>query len=37
MKDFDTWNTLKKTIEDRKAPFYTQEREIWYAHLGLNI
>ena len=33
MKDFDTWNTLKKDVDARTVNFYVLEREIRYAHL----
>lgn len=40
MKDFDTWNEIKKE-HDRKNrlinPVYMKEREIWWLSLGLNI
>lgn len=37
MKNFDTWNDLKKTIHHNGSSFYVGEREIWYVHLGINI
>lgn len=40
MKNFDTWNELKKQ-QDKKDrlqhPVYCKEREIWWLSLGLNI
>ncbi len=36
MKNFDSWNDLKKMLEQRKRVFF-YEREIWFAHLGLNL
>lgn len=38
-KDFDKWNTKKKTIDQKEISdlvFY-HEREIWWCSLGLNI
>ncbi len=36
-KDFDRWNTNKKTLEIRvQVPFF-HEREIWWCSLGVNI
>jgi tRNA1(Val) A37 N6-methylase TrmN6 len=36
-KDFDTWNTRKKTIDfSSKNPPYL-ERDIWWCSLGVNI
>jgi mRNA interferase MazF len=37
MKDFDSWNTLKKRIHDSERRLYVKEREIWWCNLGLNI
>jgi mRNA-degrading endonuclease toxin of MazEF toxin-antitoxin module len=35
-KDFDSWNELKKNINDRN-PVYVSEREIWFCSVGLNV
>ena len=36
-KDFDRWNVLKKALNDGALlPLY-HEREIWWAHLGVNV
>ena len=36
-KDFDTWNRLKKQLNDQaKAPLF-KEREVWWCSLGHNI
>ena len=36
-KDFDRWNELKKQVNDATLlPLY-HEREIWWAHLGVNV
>jgi mRNA-degrading endonuclease toxin of MazEF toxin-antitoxin module len=36
-KDFDRWNELKKQVNDADLlPLY-HEREIWWAHLGVNV
>ncbi len=39
MKDFDSWNTLKKNIEiDNNAPNkFPKEGEVWVSNLGKNI
>ena len=36
-KDFDTWNTNKKQMEDAPITKYVHPREIWWCSLGLNI
>ena len=37
MKDFNTWNSKKILINDkRNSPFFHQ-REIWFCSLGLNV
>ena len=36
-KDFDRWNELKKQVNAAEAlPLY-HAREIWWAHLGVNV
>lgn len=37
MKDFDTWNHLKKQLEMRQNPPFANPREIWWCHIGVNI
>jgi mRNA interferase MazF len=39
IKDFDKWNAVKKTANNRILPeeFFFLEREIWWASLGVNI
>lgn len=37
MKDFDTWNRLKKKIDERINVPFSNKREIWWCSLGLNI
>ena len=40
MKDFDTWNEIKKKYDGKNRllrPAYMKEREIWWLSLGLNI
>ncbi|MDO8517918.1 MAG: type II toxin-antitoxin system PemK/MazF family toxin [bacterium] len=39
MKDFDSWNNLKKRIDARSDSdrVYFSEREIWWAQIGLNV
>ncbi len=38
VKDFDSWNVLKKKINRtrNKPPFYS-EREIWWVTMGVNV
>lgn len=36
MKDFDSWNEIKKKTEAEQARLYTV-REIWWCRFGLNI
>ena len=38
-KDFDTWNVVKKTVDDKMIAidFYFHEREVWWCSLGLNV
>lgn len=40
-KDFDIWNDLKKSIEDKKGgrggEAYAYPREVWWCSLGVNI
>lgn len=36
-KDFDSWNSLKKTLDfEHKSPSF-EEREIWWCSIGLNV
>ena len=37
MKDFDIWNTHKKSINSSESMPTITEREIWWCHLGVNI
>lgn len=36
-KDFDRWNEAKKHINDAKFVEFANEREVWWASLGLNV
>jgi mRNA-degrading endonuclease toxin of MazEF toxin-antitoxin module len=36
-KDFDAWNTLKKSIQGKKPPRFFCEAEIWWCSIGLNV
>jgi mRNA-degrading endonuclease toxin of MazEF toxin-antitoxin module len=36
-KDFDTWNKLKKQIQERPIDFHIKQRQIWWCSLGINI
>ena len=35
-KDFDRWNKLKKSLEN-KIPVFCNERELWWCSIGANI
>ena len=37
VKDFNTWNDVKKKIELRKNLPLFKEREIWWCGIGMNI
>lgn len=37
MKDFDSWNELKKKTEDRPSLFGAHARELWWVSFGLNV
>lgn len=41
MKNFDSWNELKKGLENTNRlldkEFFFHEREIWWTSLGLNL
>ena len=37
LKDFDTWNKLKKAVDVRDQLPYFREREVWWCSLGLNV
>lgn len=36
-KNFDGWNVLKKSIEDKKKNTVFKQREIWWCNFGINI
>lgn len=36
-KDFDTWNSKKKDIQENGNNKYYHPRDIWWCKLGLNI
>jgi mRNA interferase MazF len=37
IKDFDNWNEKKKSIQDtNERPLYS-ERDVWWAHVGVNV
>jgi mRNA interferase MazF len=38
-KDFDSWNEIKKEVDDKKINqnFFFYEREVWWCSLGANI
>ncbi len=38
-KDFDSWNKIKKGVNEQILPkeFFFREREIWWCSLGVNI
>ena len=36
-KDFDSWNILKKKLdENKKSPFF-KARDVWWCSIGLNV
>ena len=36
-KDFDSWNILKKKLDENKiAPFF-KARDVWWCSIGLNV
>ena len=37
MKNFEDWNRLKIEINKSPADFFFHEREIFFAHLGVNV
>jgi len=39
VKDFDTWNEIKKKVDEKNinSDFFFLEREIWWISLGLNL
>ena len=36
-KDFDGWNDIKKSVNDKQARVFFHPRELWFAHLGVNV
>lgn len=36
-KDFDQWNKVKKELQTSMRSILFQEREIWWAYVGVNI
>ena len=36
-KDFDEWNTTKKTVDSRDRDVFGYPREVWWCSLGINI
>jgi mRNA interferase MazF len=37
-KDFDRWNTMKKSLHYRETPPpFFHEREVWWCALGMNL
>ena len=36
-KDFDSWNTEKKILDEKSEKIFYHEREIWWCSLGLNV
>ena len=37
MKDFDSWNSLKKKLDKRHIDAFAYPREIWWCSLGTNV
>lgn len=36
-KDFDSWNSLKKEINDNQRALLFKERDVWWCSIGLNV
>lgn len=36
-KDFDNWNTLKKSVNANDRQVFGYPREVWWCSLGINI
>ena len=36
-KNFDKWNEIKKSVQEKPDNFGVHEREIWWCSLGANI
>lgn len=36
-KEFDVWNEKKKAIHEDAAYVFFHPRELWFAHLGINV
>jgi mRNA interferase MazF len=36
-KQFDNWNDLKKLVNDKTMRVFFHPRELWFAHLGVNV
>ena len=36
-KDFDSWNQIKKKIDEGEKLIFCNQREIWWCSLGLNV
>ena len=36
-KDFDQWNKIKKTLNNKNVNFSCSHREIWWCSIGFNI
>jgi len=37
VKDFDSWNEKKKTVEDKDKVIGIKERDVLFVHMGLNV
>ncbi|MBI1857017.1 type II toxin-antitoxin system PemK/MazF family toxin [Candidatus Saccharibacteria bacterium] len=37
MKDFDSWNGIKKIIEENTNNAFCKNAEVWWCSLGLNV
>lgn len=36
-KNFDAWNTEKKTLDAQSPTFFFHAREVWWCKLGVNV
>ena len=37
IKDFESWNNLKKDIQNRDVKIFCNQREIWWCSIGVNV
>jgi mRNA interferase MazF len=37
IKDFDSWNSRKKEVNDSHRKLFYHEREVWWSSVGVNV